>query len=205
MIDYIKKKIRNYIVKFLVDLVEDVKCRYDQEQISSLKNNLQYIGSDLCILYPFFISGEKFMTIGNNFYAGYGLRMDAISNYEKQNFEPKILIGNNVSIQSNCHLGSINKIVIEDGVMIASNVYISDHSHGNLSSLDMIETPSKRDLISKGPVIIRKNVWIGDSVCILSGVTIGENAIIGANAVVTKDVPSNSIVAGIPAKIIKQL
>jgi len=60
-------------------------------------------------------------------------------------------------------------------------------------------------LSSKGPIIIKKNVWIGDSVCILSGVIVGENAIIGANSVVTKDIPANSVVAGVPARVIRQL
>ncbi len=57
--------------------------------------------------------------------------------------------------------------------------------------------------MSKGAVIIKDNVWVGEGVAILSGVTIGENAIIATNAVVTKDVPANSVVGGIPAKIIK--
>ena len=62
----------------------------------------------------------------------------------------------------------------------------------------------ERDLHSKGAVVIGKNVWIGDKVSILSGVTIGDNAVIGANSVVTKSVPEGCIVAGVPARVIKK-
>lgn len=64
---------------------------------------------------------------------------------------------------------------------------------------------SKRPIVTKGPVIINKNVWVGDKASILSGVTIGEGSIVAANAVVTKDVPAYSVVAGNPAKVIKNL
>lgn len=59
--------------------------------------------------------------------------------------------------------------------------------------------------MSKGPVIIGQNVWVGDKATILPGVTIGDGAVIGANSVVTKDVPPYSIVGGNPAKVLKQL
>ena len=63
--------------------------------------------------------------------------------------------------------------------------------------------PIKRPIYSKGEVIIEDDVWIGDKVSILSGITIGRGAIIGANAVETKDVPSYSIAVGNPIRIIR--
>ena len=65
--------------------------------------------------------------------------------------------------------------------------------------------PLKRPIISKGEVVIGNNVWIGDKATILPGVTIRDSVVVAANAVVTKDVPAYSMVAGNPAKIIKQI
>ena len=65
--------------------------------------------------------------------------------------------------------------------------------------------PLEREVYSKGPVIIEKNVWIGDKVTILPGVTVGQGAVIAANSVVSKDVPAFSVVGGIPAKLLKNI
>ena len=80
---------------------------------------------------------------------------------------------------------------------------ITDNSHGKSDYESLSIPPILRLLHSKGPVIIEDGVWIGDKVTILPGVRIGENSIIGANALVTKDVPANCVVGGVPAKLIK--
>ena len=82
-------------------------------------------------------------------------------------------------------------------------VYISDNSHGDTSIDSILLPPVQRQMIVKGPVVIEDNVWIGERVCILSGVTIGKGAIVAANSVVTHDVPPYSVVGGVPAKLIK--
>lgn len=85
--------------------------------------------------------------------------------------------------------------------MFAGYVHVTDHSHG----YEDIDMPiSKQPLISKGPVIIEDEYWLGFSCEILSGVHIGRHSIIAARAVVTKDVPPYSIVAGNPARIVKK-
>lgn len=80
---------------------------------------------------------------------------------------------------------------------------ITDHQHGTLADSDI--PVADRELVSKGAVAIGDNVWIGEHVCILSGVTIGEGSIIGANAVVTKSVPAHSLAVGVPAKVVEDL
>ena len=85
------------------------------------------------------------------------------------------------------------------------HVIISDNSHGHIILEEKDIRPVDRPLCSKGEVVIGDNVWIGDKVAILQGVHIGDGAIIAANAVVTKDVPANSVAAGVPAKIIKEI
>lgn len=100
----------------------------------------------------------------------------------------------------------INKVVIGNNVLIASRVFITDHNHGSYSGDDHSIPTSlvvKRSL-SSSPVELKDNCWVGEGVCIMPGVTIGENSIVAANSVVTKDVESNTIVAGVPAKAIKR-
>lgn len=123
----------------------------------------------------------------------------------KQRFEPEILIGNNCTIGEYTQITAINKISIGDGMLTGRYVYIGDNAHGGLSWDESKIRPLRRQLTSKGEVKIGRNVWIGDKATILAGVTIGDNVIVGANSVVTNDIPSNTMVAGAPARIIKSL
>ena len=91
-----------------------------------------------------------------------------------------------------------------NGVLTGRWVTITDNSHGETDYETLKMQPILRKLYSKGAVKIGDNVWIGDKVTILPNVTIGNGAIIAANAVVTRDIPPYSIVAGNPARIIKQ-
>lgn len=162
-------------------------------------------GDVFIIKYPLYLHGGKHITIGNNFYSDLRLRLEAYDEHLGNKFSPKISIGDNVSINSDCHIGAVNEIIIEDGVLIASKVFITDHYHGEITAEAIKFPPSERKLYSKGAVKIEKNVWIGEGVVILPDVTIGENSIIGSNSVITKDIPKNSVVGGNPAKIIKTL
>ena len=123
----------------------------------------------------------------------------------EETHNPEIIIGRNCSIGEYCHITAINKITIGNGLLTGRFVYIGDNSHGGLSYEEADIPPAQRKLTTKGEVIIGNNVWIGDKAAVLSGVHVGNNVIIAANAVVTKDVPDNCIVAGVPARIIKKL
>ena len=106
-----------------------------------------------------------------------------------------INIGKNVFINSCCCFQDQGGITIGDGALIGHKVIFA--------TLDHDFDPQKRQGMTPKPILLGKNVWIGANVTILGGVTIGENAIVAAGAVVTKDIPANSIVAGVPAKFIK--
>lgn len=115
---------------------------------------------------------------------------------------PLICIGNHVDIGDWCHITAVSGITICENVLIGKSVTITDNSHGLISESDI--PPLKRQIASKGIVVIERNVWIGDKCTILPGVTIGEGSIIGANSVVTKSVPPHSVVVGIAAHIVSQ-
>jgi acetyltransferase-like isoleucine patch superfamily enzyme len=151
------------------------------------------------------VTGTKNITIGKSFVANKNLRLQAIITYGGINYTPQIIIGDNVTINPNCHIAALKKITIGDNVLIASNVFISDHSHGRLDFTDLAEPPALRELDSKGEIHIGNNVWIGQNVTILANVHIGDSAIIGANAVITKDIPAYSVVVGNPARIIRNI
>lgn len=180
-------------------VLRESKFRFHSAWISSA---FLKCGRNLYIEYPIRLSGSEFIKIGDNFIANARLRLEA--SYLLDN-KPEILIGNNVNINFDCHIGCVNKISIGNNVLIASKVFITDHGHGEIITSDLDNSPLDRKIISKGSVIIHDNVWIGQGVVILSNVNIGENSIIGANSVITKDIPPNSVVAGCPAKIIRVL
>ncbi|MDD2594408.1 MAG: acyltransferase [Bacteroidales bacterium] len=154
------------------------------------------------IVAPIYIVGYRYMSIGESFTSGPGLRMECIDKYDDNCYTPSLKIGNNVHLNFNCHIGCIKKIIIDDNVLMGSNVLITDHSHGNSSIDDLNIHPELRALVSKGPVKIEHDVWIGENVSVLPNVTIGHNSIIGANTVVNKNIPPYSIAKGNPLKIL---
>lgn len=153
---------------------------------------------------PFYIRGARHIKWGRNFTSGVNLRIDAdpLSSESKYVLQ----IGNNVQVNDYVHIGAVNKVIIGNYVLIASKVFISDHNHGNYNGFDQSHpnsAPLTRKLQSL-PIIIEDNVWIGEHVSILPGVTIGKGSIIGANSVVSRSIPHGCIAIGTPARVIKK-
>jgi acetyltransferase-like isoleucine patch superfamily enzyme len=113
------------------------------------------------------------------------------------NFGKHTRIGKNVFVNHGCSFLDLGGITIEDDVLIGPQVKLVTENH----PVD----PANRKSLDLKSIVIQKNAWIGAGAVILPGVTIGENSIVAAGAVVTQDVPSNTIVGGIPAKHIKQI
>ncbi len=205
--------VNNYILNFSINILYNIFNKPIKNLIKLrnllysywIKNEFYSCGKNFRIKPSCGIKGGKYIDIGDNFNALKNIRIECWDIYSNQKFSPIIKIGNNISMNNNIHIGCINKIIIGNNVLFASNIYISDHSHGYIDSRDIKIPPTKRNLFSKGAVIIHDNVWIGENVSILPNVEIGEGCIIGANAVVTKSFPSYSVIAGNPAKIIKLL
>lgn len=150
------------------------------------------------------ICGEEYFQIGFGTIFRKQVVLTAIDSYGNEKFNPIVIIGNNCDFGDYLHLTCINKINIGNNVLTGRWVTISDNGHGNTDPNSLQIAPSNRKIVSKGPIEIGNNVWIGDKATILSGVNIGDGAVIAANAVVTKDVPPYTVVAGNPAKLIKQ-
>ncbi len=113
------------------------------------------------------------------------------------NFGRFIRIGKNVFINHACSFLDMGGITIEDDVLIGPKVNLITENH----PLDPVD---RRALICK-PIVIKRNAWIGAAATILPGVTVGENSVVAAGAVVSKDVPANTVVGGIPAKHIRNI
>ena len=112
--------------------------------------------------------------------------------------EPKLIVGNDVSIAQHTII-SVKKLVrIGSYVRIGPFVHIIDHDHSFSMDKLIMDQPAKIE-----EIIIGEDVWIGSGARILKGVTIGEGAVIGANTVVTRDVPPNAVFVGNPGKVIK--
>ena len=108
----------------------------------------------------------------------------------------QIILKDNVSLGNNVHIGSTDSVELHEGVLVGSNVLITDHSHGTPRNdvLDRGTAPRDRPLISKGGIVVESNCWICDGVVILSGVTVEAGSVLGANAVIRTSVPLGGIV-----------
>lgn len=150
--------------------------------------------------------GLNNVSVGKNFRAGERLKLRTFDSWGTLKYTPQITIGDNVNIETDCHISAVNKVSIGNNVLMASFVYISDHAHGDVNDSEIsLLPPLERPLYSKGPIIIEDDVWLGEKVSVMPGVHIGRGAIIGANSVVTKDIPAYSVAVGAPAKVIKTI
>lgn len=155
-------------------------------------------------LYPVnFVTGAKYFNISPYTIFGKFAVLTAYDGYANKEFSPCVTIGESCFFGDFIHITCINKITIGSGVLTGRWVTITDNGHGSSVEITQGVPPKDRDLTSKGAIIIDDNVWIGDKATILPNVHIGKNSIVAANSVVTKSVPENCVVAGIPAKIIK--
>lgn len=186
-----KNKIKQYGVFGLIQMT-----------INLVRTKILYSNAKI-IRFPIDIRGRKFIKISKGFTTGVGCRIEAYP----QNNETTMFFGENFQMNDYVHITAMQSVRIGDNVLMASKIYISDCSHGSYSGNENdscpTSIPAERRMFSK-PVIIEDNVWLGEFVSVLPGVTIGEGSIIGANSVVSKSVPPNVIAVGSPAKAIKK-
>lgn len=146
------------------------------------------------------LRNPKGIAIGKRVLIRDGARLEVIG--ERQNRLPTIIIGDGTSIQFYFHCGAVQSVTIGKNVLISGRVYISDHDH---VYDDPSLPPRLCQALKSAPVTIEDGAWLGEGCVILKGVIVGERAVVGANAVVTKDVPPFTVVAGVPARVIRKI
>jgi len=182
------------------------KCSFS-ETISTayalICTRLFYKGARL-IRRPFYCRGKSRLQFAEGLTTGHHCRFDLLG--EEDDNSKKLVIGKNCKLGDNVHIVASEKVIIGDNCLMASKIFISDTSHGDYSDATIDSSPGvppdERPLYMK-PVSIGNNVWIGENVCILLGVSIGDGCIIAANSVVNRNIPNNCMVAGSPVKVIK--
>ena len=113
------------------------------------------------------------------------------------NYGKKTTFGRDCFVNFGCTFLALGGITIEDDVFIGPHCVLATEYHP--------ENPEARHSLLTKPIVVKRNAWLGANVTVLAGVTIGENAIVAAGSVVTKDVPDNMVVAGSPARVIREI
>jgi acetyltransferase-like isoleucine patch superfamily enzyme len=151
-----------------------IRDSYARAEIRRLRKSLGACGKDVQIVYPFDIRGREFVYISENVFIG-----------------PRVLIGATKGAE----------IFIEDFVMLGPEVKLIGGDH----RYDVPEMEIKNSGVGRlGQIRIKRGAWIGAGSIILRGISVGEGSILGAGSVLTKDLPSNEIWAGNPAKFVKR-
>ena len=155
--------------------------------------HLIHIGDNVLI-------GPGSLLVAQTIYPSSVMRHPA-SQTDVQRFNPRITIGNRVTSTGMLTIAAMQEVTIEEDVMLAANVLISDGMHG----FENANEPYKYQKMWKiAPVLVKRGCWIGQNVVIMPGVTVGELSIVGANSVVTKSIPDRCIAVGTPARVVKQ-
>jgi acetyltransferase-like isoleucine patch superfamily enzyme len=137
------------------------------------------------------IGKEATIELGRWSWLGHGTKVRA--------HEGEVSIGAKTVLGQECTISAFQHVSIGRECVIADRVMLIDFDHGVVE----VDRPVRQQGIYKRDVRVGNNVWIGYGACILRGVTVGDNAIIGTSSVVTRDVPANAVVAGVPARVIR--
>jgi acetyltransferase-like isoleucine patch superfamily enzyme len=163
-----------------------------------VRGTFKFCGKKTLLYSPYRLEGQKNICIGSNTTmqkGGWLSCYPAVSNGKAT-----LTIGSGCVLGYNNHIISAQSVTIEDHVLTANNVYISDNSH---SYVDIMKPIMFQGVTVRGPVVIGSGTWLGENVCVV-GASIGKNCVIGSNSVVTRNIPDFSVAVGAPAKVIKK-
>ncbi len=143
--------------------------------------------------------GLRHVQIGADVDLGPFWRIEALDHVHGVDHQPRVSIGDGTLAEIGLHIAAVREVLIGRDVLFASWVFISDHQHGIAGALP----PRHAPLEEPRPVRIGDGCWIGERAVILPGVELGERCVVGAAAVVTRSFPAGSVVAGVPAVLLR--
>jgi acetyltransferase-like isoleucine patch superfamily enzyme len=165
-----------------------------------LSTQFKEMGSGCRISPPFRLLGLKQIILGEGVQIERDCWIQTIPD-DKGDNEAKLVIGPHAGIGMGASISAASKVVIGEDVLLARNVYISDHAH----AFEDITVPIMHQGINRiAPVSIGRGTWLGQNVVVLPGVAIGEHCVIGANSVVNSSIPDFSVAVGVPARVVKR-
>lgn len=165
-----------------------------------ISGGFAHFGSNTVLAHPIRLGSEERIAIGDYVFIGPGSWLQAVPDGENKSVA--VSIGSGTSAAGACVISAVRSVKLEENVMLARNVYISDHIH-KYSDTDIPVMDQGVDKIE--PVLIKRGAWLGQNVVVCPGVTIGTGAVIGANSVVKKSIPDHCVAAGAPARVLKSI
>jgi acetyltransferase-like isoleucine patch superfamily enzyme len=165
-----------------------------------LSSQFKEFGEGSRIAPPFRFYGLDHMNLGEKVTVNRDCWLQTIPNSGDAN-SPKLVIKSHTSVGMGAHISAARQVLIEEYVLLARNVNISDHAH----AFENIDIPILQQGLNRiAPVVIGRETWLGQNVVVLPGVSIGRHCIIGANSVVNRSIPDFSVAVGAPAKVVRR-
>ena len=159
-----------------------------------------HFGRKTVVMCPLRLEGEGRIAIGDRVFIGPGSWLQTLPDGENKSVA--VSIGSGTSASGACVISAVRSVKLEENVLLARNVYISDHIHKYTDT----EIPIRAQGVDQiEPVLIKRGAWLGQNVVVCPGVTIGRGAVVGANSVVTKSIPDYCVAAGAPARVLKDI
>ena len=148
---------------------------------------------------PARLAGVENIEVGERVFFGPGCWLQTLS--REGHAAPRLIVGSGTCVSGTAVLSAASEVVLEDEVLLARNVYVSDHIH----RYDDLTRPILAQGVDKVQAVrICRGAWLGQNVVVCPGVTIGKGSVIGANSVVTRDIPDYCVAVGAPAKVVKR-
>jgi acetyltransferase-like isoleucine patch superfamily enzyme len=153
------------------------------------------------------LQGGRAIVLGNSVTVGDGCWIEAVVQYRGQSYSPRLVIGDRVSMSNWSHISCAKEIVLGEGCLIGSKVFIGDHSHGSfhLDGGSNMSIPRDMPLVDFDSIEIGAGTWVCDGAVILAGTKVGPGSVIGANSVVKLREERAALIAGAPAKVLRYL